>query len=123
MLVRDKYSNQKDAIMPSYECSCGVKGKENFYSNARYQCKKCWNKRTYQSGIDKINKIKKDYGGSCSKCGYNKSFAALEFHHLDPTIKEYSLSQRRGLKEEILKIELSKCILVCANCHREIHSN
>ena len=57
-------------------------------------------------------------------CGYNKCTSALEFHHLDPSIKEYNkdsrgLNRRRSFENS--KIELDKCILVCANCHREIH--
>jgi len=62
-------------------------------------------------------------GGCCSKCGYNKSMSALEFHHLDKTSKEYEWSKMRMLSETKLKKELSKCILVCANCHREIHES
>jgi hypothetical protein len=72
------------------------------------------------------NKIKAiEYkGGKCNMCGYNKCTSALEFHHLDPSIKEYNkdsrgLNRRRSFENS--KIELDKCILVCANCHREIH--
>lgn len=63
-----------------------------------------------------------DYlGGCCSKCGYNKCNSALEFHHLDPNEKDIDyLNQRMSFEK--LKPELDKCILVCANCHREIHS-
>ena len=72
------------------------------------------------------NKIKAiEYkGGKCSMCGYNKCTSALEFHQLDPSIKEYNkdgrgLNRRRSFDNS--KDELDKCILVCANCHREIH--
>ena len=62
-------------------------------------------------------------GGKCSMCGYNKCEAALEFHHLDPLLKDFSVSTR-GLTRSWDKIEkeLNKYILLCANCHREIHS-
>jgi formate-dependent nitrite reductase cytochrome c552 subunit len=69
--------------------------------------------------IEVVNKM----GGCCSKCGYNKSMSALEFHHLDKNSKEYEWSKMRMLSENKLKKELSKCILVCANCHREIHES
>ena len=108
--------------MAKYECACGVKGEENFYSNSKYYCKSCWNKKTYQSGIDKLNSLKLERGGACEKCGYNKYLGALQWHHLDPTVKEYSIGKRRGLKEETLKEEVSKCQLLCANCHAEAHA-
>lgn len=62
-------------------------------------------------------------GGSCSKCNYFKCLSALEFHHKDPSIKEDAVSFliRMNRNFERLKLELDKCLLVCANCHREIH--
>ena len=66
----------------------------------------------------------KRHGGKCEICGYNKCIDALTFHHLDPSQKEFGLAQN-GLTrswEEYLK-ESEKCILVCANCHAEIHSD
>lgn len=62
-------------------------------------------------------------GGKCNICGYDKTTAALEFHHIHPELKEYSISQN-GNCHNIQKDleETKKCILVCANCHREIHS-
>lgn len=60
-------------------------------------------------------------GGKCEICGYNKCIQALEFHHLDPTQKDFSISG--GTKSfERLKPEVDKCILVCSNCHKEIHA-
>lgn len=61
-------------------------------------------------------------GASCNICGYNRSISALEFHHIDPSVKEYSIS-KTGTCHDIEKdlVEVKKCLLVCANCHREIH--
>ena len=63
------------------------------------------------------------HGGKCEICGYDKCLDALTFHHLDPTKKEFGLAQGGVTHswEEYLK-ESEKCILVCANCHAEIHS-
>lgn len=60
-------------------------------------------------------------GGSCKICGYNKCFRALSFHHIDPKTKDFTIS---GLtyKWARIKAEIDKCILVCLNCHSEIHS-
>jgi predicted HNH restriction endonuclease len=61
-------------------------------------------------------------GGRCIFCGYSKYNGALEFHHLDTNKKDFGLSVR-GLTRswERIKKELDKCILVCSNCHKEIH--
>ena len=62
-------------------------------------------------------------GGSCKRCGYDRCLEALDFHHLDPTKKDFSISSKgytRSWKK--VQAELDKCIMVCANCHREIHA-
>ena len=62
-------------------------------------------------------------GGKCVICGYNKCQGALEFHHIDTSKKNFSISSTGMTRSwEKIKIELDKCICVCANCHREIHS-
>lgn len=70
-------------------------------------------------------KIKEDlvyiHGGKCIMCGYNKCMAALQFHHIKPEEKKFGLSNGQGRSwEETLK-ESKKCVLVCSNCHMEIH--
>lgn len=58
----------------------------------------------------------------CSICGYNKNFAALDFHHINPEEKEQKMNQLLGKRPTPERIkELDKCILVCKNCHAEIH--
>ena len=60
-------------------------------------------------------------GGKCQICGYNRCQEALDFHHINQSEKDYTISG--GTKSfETLKKEVDKCILVCANCHREIHA-
>ncbi len=58
-------------------------------------------------------------GGKCQICGYNYYDGALTLHHLDPSKKEYNIS--KAFSWEKIKRELPKCILVCFNCHQEIH--
>lgn len=63
-------------------------------------------------------------GGCCENCGYHKNLAALEFHHKDPKEKENQLDVRKlsnSTMDWILS-EFEKCDVLCANCHREIHS-
>lgn len=63
-------------------------------------------------------------GKKCSICGYNKCIEALEFHHRDMSEKEFNISDRNLVLDwQLIKQELDKCDLVCANCHREIHAN
>ena len=61
-------------------------------------------------------------GGKCCICGYDKCKSALDFHHKNGEVKNFGLSVR-GLTRSWVrtKKELDKCVLVCANCHREIH--
>jgi hypothetical protein len=59
-------------------------------------------------------------GGKCEKCGYDKCQQALDFHHLDPNKKKFGLCNTVYSFEK-LKQEADKCILLCANCHREEH--
>lgn len=62
-------------------------------------------------------------GGKCIFCGYNRSSAALDFHHIDGKTKEFGMSLD-GITRSWKRVEkeLEKCVLVCANCHREIHA-
>ena len=72
----------------------------------------------------KIKQMAVEYkGGKCESCGYNKCIDALDFHHVNEKEKEFGLSQS-GLTRswERTKKESDKCVLVCANCHREIHA-
>lgn len=63
-------------------------------------------------------------GGKCELCGYNKYLSALEFHHLDPSKKDFAISKHHSNKfTDELKNELDKCQLLCANCHSDIHSH
>lgn len=65
-----------------------------------------------------------DYkGGKCLCCGYNKCPQALQFHHLDPTKKDFGISTTGVTRSwEKIKVELDKCVLLCANCHAEVHA-
>ena len=77
--------------------------------------------------IERQRKIKQqclEYkGNKCVYCGYNRCQAALDFHHLDPLQKDIDLSKKSLASFETLKPELDKCILLCSNCHRELHFN
>lgn len=61
-------------------------------------------------------------GGECIKCGYSKCLDALDFHHRDPEDKSFTINVSKNFGIELLKKEADKCDLLCANCHREVHS-
>lgn len=95
-------------------------------SVSKWKCKKCEYvySRRY---IDKLKSTAVEYaGGKCQECGYDKCKRALHFHHIDPKNKEFGIFESRpGYKKtrnwEQLKIEIDKCILLCGNCHMELH--
>lgn len=60
-------------------------------------------------------------GGCCARCGGVFHTAAFDFHHLDPNEKEVDPGLMMGATDEVLFKELDKCILLCSNCHRELH--
>ncbi len=71
----------------------------------------------------KLRKLAREYkGGKCEICGYDKCDRALSFHHINPKTKSFGLSDKGLTKAyNTIKKEIDKCILVCANCHMEIH--
>ncbi|MFA6350451.1 MAG: hypothetical protein WCY12_05975 [Candidatus Omnitrophota bacterium] len=63
-------------------------------------------------------------GGKCEKCGYVVCFDALEFHHINSSGKDFSISEKGYTRSWVrVKEELDKCMLLCANCHRELHAS
>lgn len=82
------------------------------------------NVQNVQKRRQKIKDMAIEYkGGECLICGYNRCLSALEFHHTDPRQKDFGISKDGyTMAWEKVKSELDKCICVCANCHREIHS-
>lgn len=70
-------------------------------------------------------RIVEAFNGGCCICGYNKCNSALALHHLDPNEKDLHMGKIRANPRSWNKIvlELKKCVLVCHNCHSEIHAN
>lgn len=75
-----------------------------------------WRNRTKSS-----EELKRLHGGKCSVCGYSKCLAALEFHHKDKATKKLNISDK-GAGWRARANEAKKCVLLCANCHRELHA-
>ncbi len=61
-------------------------------------------------------------GGKCAFCDYDKCSAALHFHHIDAEEKDFTIGGNHTRSWSKIQAELDKCILVCANCHAELHA-
>lgn len=103
---------------------CKHHGETDFVkSGNHYRCKKC----RVISVTKRRRKVKtlliQEFGGKCKVCGYDKCQEALQFHHLNPSNKEFGIS-KEGVTRSYDKAltEARKCILVCANCHFEIEN-
>ena len=89
-------------------------------------CKSCFNKRCQQRWINRKLKAIDYKGGQCFDCKLqlqDSHYSVFEFHHLDPTSKEYNWTKLRLTSWQKITHELDKCILLCANCHRIRHAN
>ena len=110
-----------------YLCKfCGDIKKENFCNKGKgrlsySKCKACHNKATINRCRETKLRAIKYKGGKCIRCGYDKCPQSMHFHHLDKMKKDPNWKKMRTWKFEKIIKELDKCILVCANCHGEIH--
>jgi DNA-binding transcriptional ArsR family regulator len=102
---------------------CPKHGRTAFVSrpDGGYRCGTCrmdavseWRRRVKRRLVERA-------GGACQICGYQRHPAALQFHHLDPDAKSFTVS-RQGHTRAYAEVaaEADKCLLVCANCHAEI---
>jgi hypothetical protein len=76
---------------------------------------------TWQKIKGRENKLRAiEYlGGHCTDCKNTFPPYVYDFHHIDPTIKDAGIARIMGRKWENIVPELNKCVLLCANCHRE----
>ncbi len=92
-------------------------GKRKYSDRAKYLIKAVAKRRK------KVREMAIEYkGGKCIFCNYKKCIQALEFHHVGDEEKDFSISDKGYTRSwERVKKEIDKCVLVCANCHRELH--
>ena len=133
----DKYEiikNEENIVLDPTPRTCPqcseVKPGTDFYMNSwrgkkkpGSWCKVCAANRTASRHRGCKNNYVQLKGGCCQSCGFNKYNGALEFHHVDPSTKEETITKmmKRPSSPEIL-VELAKCVLVCSNCHKMIHA-
>lgn len=90
----------------------------------RADCRDCHNnymKKQYQQKKIEIQDLKAEL--RCAKCGYNKCGAALDFHHINPEDKDDTVARMLSNNYSLERVqnEIKKCVVLCANCHREFH--
>lgn len=96
-------------------------GREYYLTNKDYLKKQALKRRSVvrEEWVKLLAELEMN---KCSKCGYDKCFAAIDYHHIKPEEKKYNMAHimRKKVREEYLR-ELEKCIALCSNCHREYH--
>ena len=108
-----KYCEKCGALL-SFNNKVGLCVKCNHKISLRAEHVKEWRRRRKQILVDYK-------GGRCEICGYTRCLAALEFHHINGEDKDFGISSRNIIDIEAYKKEVDKCILLCSNCHREVH--
>lgn len=86
-----------------------------------YRCKRCRSEAVSRRRRAVKLKLVEEAGGCCALCGCARWVGALQFHHLDPSLKKFQIGQRghcRSLAR--CRAEARKCVLLCANCHAEV---
>lgn len=84
------------------------------------------NKKDYRNSTKERRKRNKEYANSmknnCKKCGIENKIC-LDYHHLSGKIKSVAQLIRDATTIEKLQIEIDKCEVLCANCHRKEHTS
>lgn len=125
-----------EITVPQYQSNCANCSMpfSQRRGNPRKLCDTCFSKFTSVGQMNRAKSVRQSslrrkafvvrkLGGKCSVCGYDKNTSALEFHHTDPKIKEFMINAKTLSEKDFSNIEneLKKCVLVCRNCHAEVH--
>lgn len=90
-------------------------------ANQRTCCYNCMPDGIQLNRSGFLDLLRKSHGGKCERCGYNNYLGALDFHHINPNEKDFTIGNRNFKLKECVE-EIKKCVLLCSNCHREIHA-
>jgi transposase-like protein/5-methylcytosine-specific restriction endonuclease McrA len=104
--------------------ACAIHGATTFVldTDGYYRCPKCRADSVIRRRARIRAEVIAEAGGCCAICGYSRHLAALQFHHLDPATKEFTLCNGETRSLERMRAEAAKCVLLCANCHAEVES-
>lgn len=121
-LSLDQFSkNRQKKDVLNYRCKTCQKTyfKQHYQNNKQYYIDKAAEQN--QKFLEVIEQTKQDrLKNGCSICGLYHP-AILDFHHLDPNNKDFTIAKSRTKSKEKFLRELDKCIVLCSNCHRILH--
>jgi transposase len=103
---------------------CRVHGATDFVldRDGYYRCPKCRVASVVRRRARIREQLIAEAGGSCAICGYDRHPGALQFHHLDPKTKAFTIRNGDTRSLERMQAEVAKCVLLCANCHAEVEA-
>jgi hypothetical protein len=103
--------------------TCSLHGSKHMVkrANNKNRCKKCSVEHVAKRRKKIRQMLIEEHGGSCAICRYSKCQNSLNFHHRDPETKSFNLSNVSKSLERCRK-EAEKCVLLCGNCHTEVHA-
>ncbi len=127
-LPLDQYSDLSPYNGKIYKCyickKCKVKKQQNYIKDGGNEKRKEWRYskkgkisriKSQNTYVKKFHDLKRDK--PCVDCGKIFHPCAMDFDHINNN-KEFSIAEKRHLPKELLLEEISKCELVCSNCHR-----
>ena len=106
-------------------CGIALKGRQRRYCSVNCKNKSLQSYEAQQErGLQRKLEMVQAMGGKCSKCGYAENLAAFHFHHVDPPQKGFALDLRAisNRTMDAVQVEADKCVILCANCHAELHN-
>jgi hypothetical protein len=110
-------------------CGAALQGRQRRFCSR--PCKNADTNHRHQSylsqqarGLQRKLALVEEAGGRCTSCGYSRNLAALTWHHVEPGKKHFQLDMRSlsNRSDAAVRMELAKCVLLCANCHAEVHA-
>tara|TARA_R110002050_G_scaffold79261_11_gene169429 strand:+ start:24161 stop:24751 length:591 start_codon:yes stop_codon:yes gene_type:complete len=125
-IQEERDSRGEKPIEHAWCYNCKIYKHESDFSKSNLnnsgQCRECSNDKDIQR--NRLLKLKAiEYkGGVCVRCGFDGHYSSFDFHHLNPSEKEFMWTKARKSTFEKIKDELDKCDLLCSNCHSVVHS-
>ncbi len=124
------FESSRDRHYMPMNCRCGEVRPERFYirterdGSQRYfsECKSCFNSRSTVKMRENKAWIVDVLGGGCIRCGYSACLHALDVHHADPEVKDDNFRRMSAWSRDRILKEISTCVLLCKNCHTELHA-
>jgi transposase-like protein len=111
--------------LDAVELTCARHGLTSFVrkSDGGFRCLRCRSEDVAKRRRRVKELLVDEAGGRCALCGYDRAVAALQFHHVDPSSKLFSIAHRGATRSlDAARQEAGKCVLLCANCHAEVEA-